>query len=183
MSVTAFPPAEKAVRPLPGTLTIRPETPDDADWIEELHALCFGPGRYARAAFRVRERFATDPGLCRVAELGERPVSSVRLTPISLSGLDGYLLGPLATDPAYRGLGAARALVHDVCTTALARQEGRFVLLVGDFSYYGPLGFVRTTRGTITFPGPVDPDRILVMTPETNLPEMLAGPVAAFGER
>jgi predicted N-acetyltransferase YhbS len=37
------------------SLTILPETPDDALAIERLHERTFGPGRYARTAFRIRE--------------------------------------------------------------------------------------------------------------------------------
>jgi len=37
------------------SLTILPETPDDAQAIERLHERTFGPGRYARSAYRIRE--------------------------------------------------------------------------------------------------------------------------------
>jgi predicted N-acetyltransferase YhbS len=36
-------------------LTILPETADDAVAIERLHERTFGPGRYARTAYRIRE--------------------------------------------------------------------------------------------------------------------------------
>ena len=124
-----------------------------------------------------------DPALRLGAERDERPVSSVWMTPISLSGIDGYLLGPLATDPAFRGRGAARMLVSEVTDRALTRGEGRFVLLVGDYPYYGPLGFERTRSGAIVFPGPVDPERVLAHAPDPGLISELRGQVAAFGAR
>ena len=37
------------------SLTILPETADDALAIERLHERTFGPGRFARTAFRIRE--------------------------------------------------------------------------------------------------------------------------------
>ena len=37
------------------SVTIRPETPDDAEAIERLHERTFGPGRYAKTAYRIRE--------------------------------------------------------------------------------------------------------------------------------
>jgi len=37
------------------SLTILPETPGDALPIERLHERTFGPGRYARSAYRLRE--------------------------------------------------------------------------------------------------------------------------------
>jgi predicted N-acetyltransferase YhbS len=35
--------------------SIEPETPDDAVAIERLHERTFGPGRYAKSAYRLRE--------------------------------------------------------------------------------------------------------------------------------
>jgi predicted N-acetyltransferase YhbS len=63
---------------------------------------------------------------------------------------------------------------------ALERGEGSFVLLVGDEPYYGPLGFAKTTHGAIQFPGPVDPERVLVYAPDPTLALTLRGPIAAF---
>lgn len=176
-------PAERAGKPDQTPATTRLATPADADWVERLQAQCFGPGRFARAAFRVRERFPIDPSLSLIAEIEGTPVSSVCMTPISLSGVDGYLLGPLATDPAYRGRGAARLLVRTVTDMALKRGDGEYVLLVGDAPYYEPLGFRPTRHGAIRFPGPVDPARILVHAPDPGYAETLEGPIAAFGAR
>lgn len=173
--------AAQAVAPVvPPGIAIRPATSDDDAWVEHLQALAFGPGRFARAAFRVRERFAVDKSLSLVAEIGGARVSSVLMTPISVGGTNGYLLGPLATDPAFRNRGAGKALVREVSRLALARGAGKFVLLVGDPPYYGPLGFMPTRLGAITFPGPVDPARVLVHSPEVTLAAKLEGEVAAF---
>jgi predicted N-acetyltransferase YhbS len=155
-------------------------TPEDDVFVEALQALAFGPGRFARTAFRIRERFPIDKSLSLIGEIGGKPVSSVWMTPISVGGINGYLLGPLATDPEYRGLGAGKLLVREACRLALERQEGEFVLLVGDEPYYGPLGFARTTLGAIEFPGPVDPARVLLHAPDPGLATRLAGPIAAF---
>src|SRR5690606_8889817 len=99
--------------PLPLTPTIRHASPADDQFVEELQALAFGPGRYARTAFRVRHRFPIDRSLSLIAEIGGVPVSSVWMTPVSVGGINGYLLGPLATDPKYRGLGAGKMLVRE----------------------------------------------------------------------
>lgn len=160
-------------------MRVRPATKGDADWIEQLQADCFGPGRFARAAFRVRERFEIDPSLSLIAELDGKPVSSVAMTPISLSGFNGYLLGPLATDPKYRGLGAGRLLVEEVSKLALQRGPGVFVILVGDASYYAPMGFLPVV-GPIQFPGPVDPKRILVYSTEADYTARLQGEISVF---
>ena len=173
--------AAPVAAPLPATqIAIRPARPEDDAWIDYLQELAFGPGRFARAAFRVRERFAIDKSLSRIAEIDGVRVSSVLMTPISVGGINGYLLGPLATDPAYRNRGAARALVRQVTREALARGAGSFVLLVGDPPYYGPLGFAPTQPGAIVFPGPVDPRRVLVHSDDATLAQRLQGEVAAF---
>lgn len=173
-----------SVAPLPAGLpSFRHATAADDQFVEDLQALAFGPGRFARTAFRVRERFPIDTSLSLIAEIDGRAVASVWMTPISVGGIDGYLLGPLATDPAYRGRGAGKLLVTEVCRMALARGEGSFVLLVGDAPYYGPLGFAPTTPGAIQFPGPVDPNRVLLHSADLTLALRLAGPITAFGAR
>jgi predicted N-acetyltransferase YhbS len=163
--------------------TIRLATPEDDQFVEDLQALAFGPGRFARTAFRVRERFSIDKSLSLIAEVDGVPVASVWMTPISVGGIDGYLLGPLATDPNYRGRGAGKLLVKQVSQMALARPGVDFVMLVGDEPYYGPLGFARTTHGAIQFPGPVDPARVLLHSADLDLALRLSGPIAAFGAR
>lgn len=176
-SVQSASPLEPPQRALPAS---RLATPADDGFVENLQALAFGPGRFARTAFRVRERFPIDKSLSLIGEINGVPVSSVWMTPISVGGINGYLLGPLATDPAYRGQGAGKLLVRDACRMALERGEGQFVLLVGDEPYYGPLGFAKTTHGAIQFPGPVDPARVLLHAPDPTLALRLAGPIAAF---
>ena len=183
MIASSFDPAAQAAPPQPGLPTFRFATPSDDQFVEDLQALAFGPGRIARTAFRVRERFPIDKSLSLIAEIDGKPVASVWMTPVSVGGIDGYLLGPLATDPVYRGRGAGKLLVKEVTVLALARGEGQFVLLVGDEPYYGPLGFAPTTPGAIQFPGPVDPKRVLLHSADPTLALRLSGPIAAFGAR
>jgi predicted N-acetyltransferase YhbS len=166
-----------------GQPTFRHANADDETFVENLQALAFGPGRFARTAFRVRERFAIDKSLSLIGEIDGKAVASVWMTPISVGGSDGYLLGPLATDPAYRGRGAGKLLVREACKEALARGQGGFVLLVGDEPYYGPLGFAKTTPGAIQFPGPVDPNRVLLHSADPALAVTLKGKIGAFGAR
>lgn len=169
--------------PQPGLPTLRVATPADDQFVEDLQALAFGPGRFARTAFRVRERFPIDPTLSLIAEVDGTPCGSVWMTPISVGGKDGYMLGPLATHPNFRKRGAGRMLAKEVSRIALERGEGSFVLLVGDQDYYCPLGWQVTTPGAIQFPGPVDPTRVLLMSQDKTLATTLAGPIAAFGAR
>ena len=65
-------------------LTIAPETPADAEAIERLTERTFGPGRYARTAYRIREGRGHLLPLSFVARVGTLLVGSVRLTPIRI---------------------------------------------------------------------------------------------------
>jgi predicted N-acetyltransferase YhbS len=181
MSLSTLSAASVAAPPQPGLPVWRFATPEDETFVSDLQALAFGPGRFARTAFRVRERFPIDPTLSLIAEINGVPVASVWMAPISVDGIDGYLLGPLATHPDYRKRGAGKLLVREVSRLALERGEGRFVLLVGDQDYYCPLGFTPTHPGAIMFPGPVDPNRVLLHAADPTLALRLAGPIAAFG--
>lgn len=174
--------AEAAIVPL-GLPVVRPATAADDAFVEDLHAIAFGPGRFARTAFRVRERFAIDPSLSLIAEVDGEPCGVVWMTPISVGGVDGYMLGPLATHPDFRKRGAGKLLAREVTRLALERGEGEYVMLVGDRDYYCPLGWVPTVPGAVVFPGPVDPTRVLVYSHDPSMAARLAGPIRAFGAR
>ncbi|MHA6297355.1 GNAT family N-acetyltransferase [Devosia sp. CAU 1758] len=172
--------AEAVAPPVAGQPHVRLATPADDVFIEDLQAIAFGPGRYARTAFRVRERFPIDPSLSLIADVDGTPCGSVWMTPISVDGRKGYLLGPLATHPNFRKRGAGKLLAREVSRMALARGEGDFVLLVGDQDYYCPLGWEITTPGNIEFPGPVDPSRVLLLSDDKDLAKSLKGTISAF---
>jgi predicted N-acetyltransferase YhbS len=174
--------AAEAAPPQLGLPTVRFATPADDQFVEDLQALAFGPGRFARTAFRVRERFPIDPSLSLIAEVSGTPCGSVWMTPISVGGIDGYMLGPLATHPDFRKRGAGKLLAREVARIALERGKGSFVLLVGDRDYYCPLGWVPTEPGAIEFPGPVDPTRVLVYSADLTMAVRLKGPIRAFGD-
>lgn len=173
--------AANAAPPQAGLPTVRIATAADDQFVEDLQAIAFGPGRFARTAFRVRERFPIDTSLSLIAEVNGVPCGSVWMTPISVGGIDGYLLGPLATHPDFRKRGAGKLLAKEVTRLALERGKGSFVLLVGDRDYYCPLGWVPTELGAIEFPGPVDPTRVLVYSADPTMAVRLKGPIKAFG--
>ena len=89
-SVTATP-ADAASMPS-RVPTIRPATAEDTVFIDDLQAIAFGPGRFARTAFRIRERFPIDTSLSLVAEVDGVACGSVWMTPISIGGKNGYML-------------------------------------------------------------------------------------------
>ena len=138
-----------------------PVTAADLPDVLALNALVFGPGRFTRTAYRVREGTGEMSRFCLLARLDGRLVASLRFTAITIGGQPGaLLLGPLAVDPPLAGQGFGRRLVADGIANARAAGIG-LVVLVGDEPYYGRFGFVRVPPGKIRLPGPVDPARVL----------------------
>ena len=142
-------------------LTILPETADDALAIERLHERTFGPGRYAKSAYRLRERMPHRPELSFTARIGTLLVGSVRLSSIRIGEAQALLLGPLTVEPPFRDRGIGHALIERAVAEAKAKGH-RLVVLVGDDPYYGKSGFKRIPKGRARMPGPVDPARLLV---------------------
>ncbi|AXK83345.1 N-acetyltransferase [Pseudolabrys taiwanensis] len=142
-------------------LTILSETADDAQAIERLHERTFGPGRYARTAFRIREGRSHALDLSFTARIGTLLVGSVRLTPICIGDTPALLLGPLTVEPPFRSRGIGRTLIERALRDAKAKGH-KLVVLVGDEPFYGKIGFKRVPKGQMKMPGPVDPGRLLV---------------------
>ena len=140
--------------------TLDPQTPDDEEAIRRLDDRVFGPGRFARTAFRLRETTPPDLSLSFVARVGSLLVGANAMTPIFIGEAPAYLLGPLIVEPVFRSRGIGEALVHASLEAARA-AGGRLAILVGDEPYYGRMGFRRTPPGRIALPGPVDPARVL----------------------
>lgn len=142
-------------------VTILPETADDAEAVERLHERTFGPGRYARTAFRIREGRAHLLDLSFTARIGTLLVGSLRLTPICIGETPALLLGPLTVEPPFRERGVGSALIKRALKDAGAKGH-KLVVLVGDEPFYGKTGFKRIPKGRVKMPGPVDPARLLV---------------------
>ncbi len=166
--------ATKKINP---NIIIEPTERSDREWIEQLQDDVFGPGMFARAAFRVREKYSIEPSLSLIAQFEEQKIASVDMSAISLNGINGYLLGPLATYVKYRGLGAGGLLVSEVCKKAFATTKAQFVILVGDISYYGNMGFEKTTPNSIIFPAPLDQSRILLHYKNEKVKKNLHGQI------
>jgi predicted N-acetyltransferase YhbS len=140
--------------------SIRLSKPEDAAIIEQLHGAVFGPGRFARTAYRVREQ-ASEAGFGLIASCDGVLAGSVHFTPVTIGGRSGaMMLGPLAVASAFKAQGFGRWLVEEGVKEAQARSVA-LVILVGDLPYYARMGFERIPPGQITLPGPVAPERLL----------------------
>ena len=165
---------EAEVRDRLRSILVRPAGPQDSADIDALHARAFGPGRFARTAYRLREGTAELSPFCRVCRIDGQLAAAVRFTPILIGGKGGaLLLGPLAVHPDFANQGHGRGLVANALEAA--RSAGiALVVLVGDEPYYARLGFKRVPHGQIVLPGPVDPDRLLAA-------ELAPGAFGTFG--
>lgn len=151
-----------------------PEDPaHDAD-IEAINEQAFGPGRFARAAYKIREGGPHERALSFVAFDGDQLVASVRMTRVAAGEGKALMLGPLVVRPSHKDRGIGKRLVKIACEAA-AKAGHPAVLLVGDQPYYGPLGFKRVAYGQVSMPRPVDPNRVLAHEIQPGAVAMLAG--------
>lgn len=156
------------------TFTIETMRSNDAEAVERLHARAFGPGRYARTAFRVREQAAGAEGLAFVARVGSLLVAAVQLTPIRIGEHPAFMLGPLTVDPAFENRGIGRALLER-CAHAVRAVKRDLIILVGDEAYYARSGYKRVPMGKIRLPGPVDLMRVLALELEPGALAKVSG--------
>ena len=158
------------------SLTILPESADDAQAIDRLHERTFGPGRYARTAYRIREGIAHRLDLSFTARIGTLMVGSVRLSPIRIGETSALLLGPLTVEPPFRDRGIGIGLIERALQEAKAKGH-KLVVLVGDEPYYARCGFKRIPKGKVSMPGPVDPQRLLVAELAAGAFAGVSGPI------
>lgn len=162
-------------------IRVRPVIPSDLPRIKALHDRAFGPGRYVRAAHRVREGMPEISEVCLVAERDGQLIAAIRYTPIIIGGTpDALMLGPLAVEPAFAGQGVGRHLVAVSVERARAFRY-RLIILVGDEPYYGKFGFKPVPAGQISMPGPVNTARLLANELEPGCFPSFHGLVAGSG--
>ena len=140
---------------------ITPEQAADGPALSKLSANAFGPGRFVRTAYRIREGVPPVAELCLTGRLDGGLIAGIRFTSITIGGENSaLLLGPLVVDPRYGGKGYGKALMGQGLAKAKAAGY-RLVVLVGDLPYYERFGFQQVPVGQIVLPGPVDPHRLL----------------------
>jgi predicted N-acetyltransferase YhbS len=143
---------------------IRAQEPQDRAALDALHEQAFGPGRFARSAYRIREQVEATRGFINLcACLGPELVGAVDLTPITVGGRGGaLLLGPLVIADAYKNKGIGLRLMQESAAQAVT-DGNAVILLVGDLPYYARGGYQCVPRGQIEFPAPVDLGRLLYL--------------------
>ena len=156
---------------------IVPEAETHFAEIETLLDEAFGPGRFAKTAYRLREGVApiSDLGLVGFHE-GEL-VGSIRFWPIRIGTYaSALMLGPLVISPKFRGRNLGFELIKQ--GLAKARTSGsELVILVGDEPYYRRSGFKQVAPGHLTMPGPCDPQRLLFHELIPDVMSSVEGPI------
>lgn len=163
--------------------TIRKEMVKDIAGREALLDRAFGDTRVAKASERLREGRMPAAGLSFVATDKHRVVGTVRLWHVSAGpARPALLLGPLAVDGAWRGLGIGAALMRRA--TEAAHQLGhKAVLLVGDAPYYARFGFSAEKTGALWMPGPYERERLLARELVPGALDGAHGLINATGEK
>ena len=155
---------------------LQPERRKDAPLVTDLIDRAFGPGRYAKAAERLREHNTPLLDISFCAWRDGRLVGCVRMWPILIGERPAVFLGPFAVEPEFRSLGLGATLIRRA-VAASAEAGHAMILLVGDAPYFEPLGFRKVPPGRITLPGPVDPNRVFSLALVPGGDDDLAGAV------
>jgi predicted N-acetyltransferase YhbS len=164
-------------------ITIRNERLNDIDAREALLDRAFGDARFAKAAERLREGRLPAEGLALIAEENNCVVGTVRLWHVVAGpARPALLLGPLAVDDAWRGLGIGADLMRRA--TEAAQELGHeAILLVGDAPYYARFGYSAEKTGALWMPGPYERDRLLGIELAAGALDGARGLIGASGQR
>jgi predicted N-acetyltransferase YhbS len=156
--------------------SLKLERAEDGLAVEALIDRAFGPGRFAKAAERLREGRAPLLDLSHVAWQGEAVVGCCRMWSLMIGETRAVLLGPFAVEPEWRSLGLGAALIQAACAAAEVEGHG-LIFLVGDAPYFEQLGFAVAPPGRLTMPGPTDPRRMMIRALKPGAADRLAGPI------
>ncbi len=149
-------------------MIITVEEPKHAAAIEALLDTSFGPDRFTKTAYRLRDGVDSIPALNLVAiehdEHGrEVVVGTIRYWPIQVGDTtQSILLGPIAVAAHLQGSGLGSKLIRMSLNKAVALGH-QSVILVGDAPYYERFGFSRALTLGMEMPGPVDMNRLLAL--------------------
>lgn len=144
--------------------------------MEALNRKAFGPGRFAKSAYRLREGVSQVRELAFIAVEEGKLRGSVRFWPVLIGQRRVLMLGPLAVETDQRGRGIGVALMERGVEEARVLGH-EAVILIGDEPYYARVGFAKLRPGSIRFPGPVDQSRILGLALKPDALRDLSGEV------
>src|SRR5574337_1629072 len=104
-------------------------TPADRPAILKLEERAFGPGRFAKTAYRLREGAEPDWSLSYLARIGGMLVGANTMTRLEIGGAPALLLGPLTVEEAFRARGLGEALAQRSLAAAKAAGHSLTILV------------------------------------------------------
>ena len=110
-------------------IQITPELVCHFEKVEALGAEAFGPGRFARTAFRLREGVRAEPNLSFVAIEDKEIVGSVRVTRIMIDDKEALVLGPLVVAPSFKNRGIGGKLMRQAVSAS--KEDGYELMIPG----------------------------------------------------
>ena len=132
--------------------------------IEKLLDEAFGPGRYARTAYRYREKHNLISEYSYIYQDNKQLLASISFSQIFINNINkGLLLGPLAVKPGHDGKGYGAALVETTIKLIKKSKKYNFIVLVGDIDYYRRFNFKQISQ-PLNLVGPVNPNRVLILS-------------------
>ena len=140
-----------------------------AQQVNQLLDAAFGLDRHQKSSYKLRESCVKIDDLSLIIlqkdSNGEDEIlASIAYWQLNVAGEAALLLGPLAVNPQYQGMGLGKRLMDETLALAqkIAALRGwKFTILIGDLDYYQKSGFKRVPYGAIDYPQPTDPDRVL----------------------
>lgn len=142
---------------------LQAERPQDGPQIEQLLDIAFGPDRWSRPSYRLREGVAPLHLLCLTARINGQLVGTIRFWPVTIGGIaEAAFLGPIAVHPQYESQGIGSRLIREGLSIA-AREGERAVLAIGSPGYLGRFGFRQASGFDLSFPFEVDDERFLAL--------------------
>ena len=141
---------------------IRKKIQSDNDTIENLLNKTFGPGRYARSVYRLRENKPYLDDYSYVYSLNGKILASISFCETLINNsYTGLLLGPLAVEPNQVGKGYGKKLVKHSLDKISINSQIYFIIVVGEYDYYKEFGFNKLDNHFV-FYGPVNKNRVLI---------------------
>ena len=151
----------------------------DLSQVAKLEARVYGPGRFARTAYRLREGGHQRSELCMSAWKKDELAGAVRLTQVQIGArCKAALLGPLNVAPEHTGDNLGIRLI-EAAADAARELKLDALILIGDAPYYGKAGFKPLPFGRVTMPGPVDPARLLILELTPDIAQNCRGLITA----
>ena len=135
--------------------------------VEEVLDRAFGPDRFSRTSYRIRDGMRWLPALSLAALDGEDLlVGTIQCWPVALTDPAGrahplVMVGPVAVVPERQGEGFGKALMLGMLAS-LDPAAALPQVLIGDPEYYERFGFAAAPCAGWQAPGPYEQRRLLV---------------------